>query len=515
MSETLLWVDKYKPKKVNEIIGNKSNVQKITQWLKDWYEIHVYKTKEKPKFVFGGDFLGAKCVLVSGPPGIGKTSMVHLISESLQYDIQEMNASDERNKSTIDKKILSSQTHTIFKYFEKKSKKVMIMDEVDGMSTSDRGGISSLISLLKVSKHPIICICNDRNKPALKSLINHCLDIRVSRPDKRDILKRMVEISNKENVDIEGDEMEKMIEKSGNDIRNVIHQLQMYSYTNQKIQGDPSLKSSDQMKKDDLSNISIFESSKMILSNKTPFQTRYDLYFNDYDMTSLFIQENYLSSIPSKKEEIPKLKSMADASELLSQMDMVDSYSMKNTGMKDWTSLPYSAGLTASVASVTGGFLSFPQFPQYLGKYSTQRKRQRYMDEMSTHQIKKIQRRISPIEYRLDRIPLYQSYLPSPIIKEKDVKKTIQRLDENGFDKEDFQEKLQDFYMGEILKEYKYETVDTKLKTAFTREWNKIHEKEKKEKKTKKTKEKEDHENDDEEDNEEFNEEFQELNLEE
>jgi hypothetical protein len=88
-------------------------------------------------------------------------------------------------------------------------------------------------------------------------------------------------------------------------------------------------------------------------------------------------------------------------------------------------------------------------------------------------------------------------------------------VDKVNFDKEDFQEKLQDFYMGEILKEYKYETVDTKLKTAFTREWNKIHEKEKKEKKTKKTKEKEDHENDDEEDNEEFNEEFQELNLEE
>ncbi len=515
MSETLLWVDKYKPKKVNEIIGNKSNVLKITQWLKDWYEIHVYKTKEKPKFVFGGDFLGAKCVLVSGPPGIGKTSMVHLISESLQYDIQEMNASDERNKSTIEKKILeSSQSNTLFKYFENKSKKVIIMDEVDGMSTSDRGGITSLISLLKISKHPIICICNDRNKPALKSLINHCLDIRVSRPDKRDILKRMVEISNEENMNIEGDEMEKMIEKSGNDIRNVIHQLQMYSYKKQGSEGDQSLKSSDNMKKDDLSNLSIFESSKMILSNKTPFQTRYDLYFNDYDMTSLFIQENYLNSIPSKKEEISKLESMADASELLSQMDMVDSYSMKNTGIKDWNSLPYSAGLTASVSSVTGGFLGFPQFPQYLGKYSTQRKRQRYIDEMSTHQIKKIHQRISPIEYRLDRIPLYQSYLPSPIIKEKDVKKTIQRLDENGLDREDFQEKLQDFYIGEILKEYKYETVDSKLKTAFTREWNKTHEKEKKEKKTKKTKDKEDHDNEEEEDDE-FNEELKELNLEE
>ena len=34
---------------------------------------------------------------------------------------------------------------------------------------------------------------------------------------------------------------------------------------------------------DDLSNLSIFESSKMILSSRTPFQTKYDLYFNDLD----------------------------------------------------------------------------------------------------------------------------------------------------------------------------------------------------------------------------------------
>lgn len=514
MTENLLWVDKYKPKNTQEIIGNKSNIQKITQWLKDWYEIHVYKTKEKPKFVFGGDFLGAKCVLVSGPPGIGKTSMVHLISKSLQYDIQEMNASDERNKSTIEKKLVeSSQTNTLFKYFEKKEKKVIIMDEVDGMSTSDRGGITTLISLLKISKHPIICICNDRNKPALKSLINHCLDIRVSRPDKREILKRMIEIMIKENVNVDGYEMEKMIEKSGNDIRNVIHQLQMYSYTNQKMDVE------EKMKKDDLSNLSIFESTKMILSNRTSFQTKYDLYFNDYDLTSLFIQENYMKPVMdkvNKKEDVVKLRDLALSSELLSQMDMIDSYSMKNTGVKDWRTLPVNAGLIASVGSVVGGNIGFPEFPQYLGKYSTQRKRQRYLDEMSTHQIKKIHKKIPSSEYRLERIPIYETYLPSPIICEKDVKKTIQRLDENGLDKEDFQEKLQDFYMGEILKEYKYETVDTKLKTAFTREWNKTHEKEKKEKKTKKTKDKKENDEDGEgEDDEELNEDFQELHLEE
>lgn len=48
------------------------------------------------------------------------------------------------------------------------SKRVIIMDEVDGMSASDRGGIQELIKLIKVSKVPIICICNDRQSQKVK-----------------------------------------------------------------------------------------------------------------------------------------------------------------------------------------------------------------------------------------------------------------------------------------------------------------------------------------------------------
>ena len=47
---------------------------------------------------------------------------------------------------------------------------VLIMDEVDGMSSGDRGGVAELISLIKITKIPIICICNDRYSTKLKSL---------------------------------------------------------------------------------------------------------------------------------------------------------------------------------------------------------------------------------------------------------------------------------------------------------------------------------------------------------
>ncbi len=59
-----------------------------------------------------------------------------------------------------------------------KDKSVIIMDEVDGVSGSDRGGKATLIQLIKTTRVPIICICNDRQSQKVKSLANHCYDLK-------------------------------------------------------------------------------------------------------------------------------------------------------------------------------------------------------------------------------------------------------------------------------------------------------------------------------------------------
>lgn len=65
----------------------------------------------------------------------------------------------------------------LLKFFKNSGKTVLIMDEVDGMSGSDRGGIAKLIQLLKKTKIPIICICNDRQSSKVRSLRNYCLEL--------------------------------------------------------------------------------------------------------------------------------------------------------------------------------------------------------------------------------------------------------------------------------------------------------------------------------------------------
>jgi replication factor C subunit 1 len=65
------------------------------------------------------------------------------------------------------------------------------MDEVDGVGAGDRGGIQALIQVIKNSKTPIICICNDRMNKKLQSLLGYCYDLKFQRPSKEAIMSRI------------------------------------------------------------------------------------------------------------------------------------------------------------------------------------------------------------------------------------------------------------------------------------------------------------------------------------
>jgi replication factor C subunit 1 len=70
------------------------------------------------------------------------------------------------------------------------------MDEVDGVGAGDRGGINALIQIIKATRTPIICICNDRMNKKLQSLVNYCYDLKFARPSSEAMLKRVQLICN-------------------------------------------------------------------------------------------------------------------------------------------------------------------------------------------------------------------------------------------------------------------------------------------------------------------------------
>lgn len=248
--------------------------------------------------------MGAKAVLLSGPPGIGKSTLAGIISKHMGYTPYELNASDSRNKAALANLVDITNSLSISHFsslsINKSShqpsgvqKRVLIMDEVDGMSSSDRGGIAELIKVIKSSKCPIICICNDRHSQKLKSLVNHCLDMKINRPNKINIVKRLCFIANKEGLQLDPNAAEVLVEQSGNDIRQAINTLQLYKQ-NFTYSAMKSLMSS--CDKDKVLRQTPFDSCGGILSAKGDVVERYNSFFVDYSLVPLLVQQNYIDS---------------------------------------------------------------------------------------------------------------------------------------------------------------------------------------------------------------------------
>lgn len=88
------------------MVGNEGVVNDLFEWLKDWDDVHLRGNKKEVKFRRGQTWqdipkMNAKAAMLSGPPGIGKTSAARIVCQALGYEVLETNASDTRNKSAI------------------------------------------------------------------------------------------------------------------------------------------------------------------------------------------------------------------------------------------------------------------------------------------------------------------------------------------------------------------------------------------------------------------------------
>ena len=471
-----LWTTKYSPKKISELIGNKTTINKLITWLDDWNSVVLEGNKKKieTKFIRGQrptfENLNARACLITGDPGIGKTSSVRLIAKLKGYKTYETNASDQRNKNSINKNAGFIYDNKTLFGGELQEKNLIIMDEVDGMSgNEDRGGISAIIDIIKKTKIPIICIANDRQSPKLKTLANYCYDLKFIHPDKRTIAIRIAEICKNENINYEMNALEYLCEICGNDIRQIINFVELWSRQNKSIKFKDLTGGNQKLQgKDEVVMLTNFDAAKELLNSKSrskSFRDLLDLYFIDYDLIPLLIQENYLSTFPSQnfKSSYEELDNVSLAADLISYSDVMDK---KIRTQMDWRLLA-DRGLIGccTLCKINKGFVPFPKFPEAMGKISSLNKIKREVTEL-----KECFPSYSANEIRRDILPVMYTYLIDTII-EGDIEATLDLMKKYRITMEYFKENMTDL-VGEKLK-IQFEKLGTSNKSNLTRAYNK------------------------------------------
>jgi replication factor C subunit 1 len=411
----------------------------------------------------------------------------------LNYEVFELNASDARNKKSLDAQVAQvTQTQLLNfgggnKIFAangtRKKKRLIVMDEVDGMSSGDRGGMAELIKIIKKSKVPIICICNDRQSQKVRSLANHTLDLRFMRPQSRTIAKRMCDIASREGLNVAPNAMEALIEQTGNDIRQVLNALQMWraeaagsddvinvSYNDMK-------KRMNTVQKDGKLRLNPFDCAAGILNpGKRTLNERMDMFFVDYDLMPLLIQQNYISSVKNCNRDplLGNLHRMADAAMAVSDADLA---MVMVRSEQRWDLLTKAAAMNVRVGSISQApITAYASFPEWLGKNSSKSKRSRILNELSTHLGHRSTGNTSAI--RLDYFGFLRDHVLNPMVeKQKDgIKESVAIMEEYSLTRDDVFETFKDFHLPKPGREkavLPHERLKSATKSGFTRYFNK------------------------------------------
>lgn len=469
-----LWVDKYAPKTAQELVGNPTLIKNLGDWLRGWHSVHR-PGAPPPKPQFGGPGAGggrhgfgpqAKAALLSGPPGVGKSSAAKIVARSLGFSVIEFNASDARSKGALKDHVEQVTNTRTFGATASLEKSVLIMDEVDGMSGGDRGGSAELIVILKKSRIPIICICNDVSSTKVRTLRNYCYDLPFRKPTAQQVAGRLLAVAQYEGVATDLPSMQKLCEGTNGDIRQALHLLQLWFANSRSLTYKDVQANLDTAFKDVA--IGPFDAARTLLdgyagSTMKPFQ-RMEMYFVDSSLVPLMVQEGYVHT--SNDIEL-----VAEAAACISEGDLCDNLLRRGGG---WSLMPNHAMLSSVLPClITKGSTHMATFPAWLGNYSKGTRRARLLSDLSLRTRGKTSGDNTGL--LLDYAPALKHALFLPLVRQgaDGVQDAVSTMSDYGLLRDDWESVHELASLGELHNWFA--AVDSKVKAAFTRTVNQAH----------------------------------------
>lgn len=276
------WTEKYRPKTLSSVIGNPSAVKELEDWARSW------NTGIPPK----------RAVILMGSPGIGKTSSAVALANDMDWDIVEMNASDQRTGNAIKEIALrGSYFNSLGMDGEYKSssegrKKLIVLDEADNLfGNADRGALPAINELIKSTKQPVILIVNDFFALSKKSstVKTDTIQITFRKPNVRSIVGALKNIADKEHIAADDQVFQKIAENSNGDMRAAVRDLEALSQGRGSIDLASAENLHERVVKKDMYSVL----DKMFRSND-PFGAKRTLSEVDIDpeTATLWIDEN-------------------------------------------------------------------------------------------------------------------------------------------------------------------------------------------------------------------------------
>ncbi|ODQ67101.1 P-loop containing nucleoside triphosphate hydrolase protein, partial [Nadsonia fulvescens var. elongata DSM 6958] len=245
-----LWTEKWRPKSWIDLIGNERTHRQLLAWLKTWSKCVFNEESIHDGTEF--DPLGRperKILLIHGPPGIGKTTIAHVIARQAGYEVLEINASDERGGTLVKEKIIgATESHRV----DDNKPVCIIADEIEG--SSEAGFIRILVDMINSDKkacehlrnnvktfksnkerkkkksslllRPIIAICNDVYANSLRNLRPLAEVIQYKRVPPSMMITKLKQICSLEKVVVDTKKLTEVVNQVEGDMRSALNILQ-------------------------------------------------------------------------------------------------------------------------------------------------------------------------------------------------------------------------------------------------------------------------------------------------